>query len=71
MRAPKLSNMFSLLMGSGAQVATVYLILMAGFNLKTNMWVEVRPALHYLGITLISLTGVVNGYVLVAVMRLF
>jgi hypothetical protein len=71
MRAPHLNNMFALLMGSGAQVFSVCYILMSGLNLHCSVFVELRPVLHYVGVALLAMSGLINGYVLVTVMRLF
>jgi len=71
MRAPSYPNLFALLMGTGAQVALVYFLLLTGFFAHMLSNLTVRPILYYFTIFLLSLTGIVNGYVLVRFMKIF
>jgi len=71
MRAPRYPNLFALLMGTGAQVALVHFLLLTGFFAHMLSNLSIRPVLYYFTIFLLSLTGLVNGYVLVRIMKIF
>ena len=58
-------------MGTGAQIASAYFLVVIGLCLHMFSNVMLRPTLFYMTVLLLGMTGAVNGYVVVRIMRLF
>jgi hypothetical protein len=70
-RAPIRGNLFAVANGIGAQIFTVWFLLLFFFYFHMMSHVTLRPWLYYFTVIILSCSGYVNGYVMARVLRIF